>query len=43
MAVVIAVPGGGAGEQLPPKFSRFGQNSNFSVSDMKNLDKVRNF
>ena len=29
----IAVPAGGAGGQLPPKFRRFGQNQNFSGSD----------
>ena len=42
-AAVIAVPAGGAGGNCPPKFPRFGQNSNFSGSDMKNLGKVRSF
>ena len=53
--ISIAVPGGGARGQLPPKFSKYPpeHNSNFSgsnkkyldfsASDMKNLGKVRNF
>ena len=41
-SVDIALPGGGQGA-IAPKFTKFGQNSNFSVSDMKNLGKVGSF
>ena len=34
------VPSGG---QLPPKFAKFGQNSNFSSSDKKIFEQNQNF
>ena len=39
----IAVPSGGAGGQLTPKFPRFGQNSNISGSDRKIFGQNHNF
>ena len=39
----ITVPGGGQGGNCPPKFPRFGQNSNFSGSNKKYLGEARIF
>ena len=39
----IAAPGDGAGYNCPPKFQRFGQNSNFLVSDKKIFEQNQNF
>ena len=38
----IAIPAGGQGA-IAPKFSRFGQNSNFSGSDKKIFGQNQNF
>ena len=37
------VPAWRGREQLPPKSQKFGQNQNFSGSNKKNSDKIRNF
>ena len=39
----IAVPAGGQGGNCPPKFPRFGQNSNFSGSDKKIFGQSQEF
>ena len=41
--IAVPVPAGGAGRAIALKFPIFGQNSNFSGSDIKNLGKVRSF
>ena len=43
MYLCIAVPAWRGREQLPPKSQKFGQNRNFSGSNKKNSDKIRNF
>ena len=41
--MTIALPAGGGEENCPPKFPRFGQNSNFSGSDKKIFGQEYNF
>ena len=40
--IYIAVPGGGQKGNCPPKFLKFGRNSNFSASDKKIFGQNQN-